>query len=57
MEDREGFGYIEKWGQVISNVKYAYDLVLQAKEESELWGVFDRLIEIGKLYGLEINVE
>jgi hypothetical protein len=29
-------------------VKYAYDLVLLAKEETVLQGMIDRLIEIGR---------
>jgi len=37
-------------------VKYAEDLVLLPKEESLLPGVIDRLIEIGRLYGTEMNV-
>jgi hypothetical protein len=38
-------------------VKYVDDLVLLAKEEAVLQGVFDRLNEIGMCYGIEINVE
>jgi hypothetical protein len=35
-------------------VRYADDLVLLAKEEK---GMIDKLIEIGRCYGMEINVE
>jgi hypothetical protein len=38
-------------------VKYADDLVLPAKEEKVLQGMVDRLIEIGRRYGMEMNVE
>jgi hypothetical protein len=38
-------------------VKYADDLVLMAKEETVLQGMTDRLIEIGRCYGMEMNVE
>jgi hypothetical protein len=38
-------------------VKYSADLVLLAKEETVLQGVIDRLIEIGRRYGMEMNVE
>jgi hypothetical protein len=38
-------------------VKYAEDLVLLAKEETVLQGMIDRLIEIGRRYGMEMNVE
>jgi hypothetical protein len=55
-EALEGFGDF-KIGQVIRNVKYADDLVLLAKEETVLQGMVDRLIEIGRRYGMEMNVE
>jgi hypothetical protein len=38
-------------------VKYEDDLVLQAKKETVLQGMIDRLIEIGRCYRTEINVE
>jgi hypothetical protein len=38
-------------------VKYADDLVLQAKEETVLQGMIYGLIEIGKCCGMGINVE
>jgi hypothetical protein len=38
-------------------VKYADDLVLLAREEKVLQGMADRLIEIGRCYGMEMNVE
>jgi hypothetical protein len=38
-------------------VKYADDLVLLAKKETVLQGMLDRLIEMGRRYGMEINVE
>jgi hypothetical protein len=37
-------------------VKYADDLVLLAREEKVLQGMIDRLIEIGRRYGMEMNV-
>jgi hypothetical protein len=55
-EALEGFGDF-KIGQVIGTVKYADDLVLLAKEEAVLQGMIDRLIEIGRCYGVEMNVE
>ena len=44
-------------GQIIQTVKYADDLVLMAKEETVLQGMIDKLIETGRYYGMEINVE
>ena len=35
----------------------ADDLVLMAKEETVSQGVIDKLIEIGRCYGMEMNVE
>jgi hypothetical protein len=44
-------------GQIIQNVKYADDLALMAKEETVLQGMIDKLIVIGRCYGMEMNVE
>jgi hypothetical protein len=38
-------------------VKYADDLMLLAREEKVLQGMVDRLIEIGRRYGMEMSVE
>ena len=38
-------------------VKYADDVVLLAKEETVLRGMIERLIEAGRCYGMEMNVE
>jgi hypothetical protein len=38
-------------------VKYADDLVLLAKEGKVLQDMIDKIIEIGRCYGMEINVE
>jgi ABC-type cobalamin/Fe3+-siderophores transport system ATPase subunit len=40
-----------------STVKYADELMLLAKEEMVLQGMTDRLIKIGRRYGIEMNVE
>jgi hypothetical protein len=37
---------------LIRTAKYADDLVLLAKEETVLLGVIDRLIEVGRCYGM-----
>ena len=44
-------------GQIIQTVKYADDLVLMAKEETVLQGMIDKLTEIGRRYGNEMNVK
>jgi hypothetical protein len=38
-------------------VKYGDDLVLLAKEETLLQDMMDKLIETGRCYGMEMNVE
>jgi hypothetical protein len=52
-----GFGDFKIGGQVIQSVKYAYDLVLVAKEEAVLQGMIAKLTETGTCYGMEMNVE
>ena len=44
-------------GCIFHTVKYADDLVLMAKEETVLQGLINKLIEIGRCYGMEMNVE
>ena len=39
-------------GQIIQTVKYADVLVLMGKEENVLQGMTDKLIEIGRSYGI-----
>jgi hypothetical protein len=53
----EGFGDLKIGGQVIHTVKYADELVLLAKEDAAIQGMIDRLIENGRRYGMEMNVE
>jgi hypothetical protein len=54
----EGFGVFKIGGQIIHTVKYADELVLLAKEEKVLQDMIDnKLIEIGRCYGMEMNVE
>ena len=38
-------------------MKYVDELVLMAKEETVLQGMIDKLIETGRYYGMEMNVE
>jgi hypothetical protein len=56
-EALEGFGDFKIGGQIIHTVKYADDLVLLAKEETVLQDMTDNLTEIGRCYGMEMNVE
>jgi len=53
----QGLGDFKIGGQIIHTVKYAHDLVLLAKEEKVLQDMIDKLIEIGRCYGMEMNVE
>jgi hypothetical protein len=56
-EALEGFEDFKIGGQIIHTVKYADDLVLLAKEEKVLQDMTDKLIKIGRCYGMEKNVE
>ena len=55
-EALEGLGDFKICGQIIQTVKYADDLVLLAKKEKVLQDMIDKLIEIGRCYGMEMNV-
>ena len=56
-EALEGFGDFKIGRQIIHTVKYVDDLVLLAKEGMMLQDMIDKLIEIGRCYGKEMNVE
>jgi len=56
-EALEGFGDFTAGGQIIHTVKYADELVLLTKGKKVLQDVIDKLIKIGKCYGMETNVE
>ena len=56
-EALEGFLDFKIGGKIINALKYADDLVLMAKEEKVLHDMIDNLIEIGRCYGMEMNVE
>jgi predicted nucleotidyltransferase len=56
-EALEGLGDFKVGGQIISMVRYADDLVLLAKEETIVQSMIDKLTEVGREYGMEINVE
>jgi hypothetical protein len=53
----DGLGDFNIGGKIIQNVKYADGLILMAKEETVLQGMIDKLIEIGRCYGMEMNLE
>jgi Reverse transcriptase (RNA-dependent DNA polymerase). len=54
-EALEGFRDF-KPGQVIRTVKHTDDPILLAKEEDMLQGLIKKLIEMGRCYGMEINM-
>jgi len=56
-EALEGFGDFKIGAKIIHTVKYADDLVLLAKEENVLQYMIDKVIEIGRCFGMEMNVE
>jgi hypothetical protein len=56
-EAPEVFGDFKIGGKVIRSLKYANKLALLAKEVVVLHGMFDRQLEIGRQYRMEINVQ
>jgi hypothetical protein len=56
-EALEGFGDLKIGGRMINTVKYADELVLLAKKEMVLQDMIEKLIGIGRSYGMEMNVE
>jgi len=52
-----GYGDFKTEGQIFRTMKYADELVLLTKEEAVLQGMNERLTEIGRCYGVEMNVE
>jgi hypothetical protein len=56
-EALEGLGDLKIVGKIINTVKYADDFVLLAKKEMVLQDMIDKLIEIGRSYEMEMNVE
>jgi hypothetical protein len=56
-EALEGSGDFKTGGQIIDTVEYADGLVLLAKEQMVLQNMIDILNEIGRCYGMEMNVK
>ena len=56
-EALDGFGDLKMEGPVICTMKYTNYLVSLAKVEAMLQGIITRLIEIGRCYVMEMNVE
>ncbi|GFG34922.1 hypothetical protein Cfor_12802, partial [Coptotermes formosanus] len=56
-EASEGFGDFKTGGQVIRTVKYADDFMLLTKEGTLIQDMTGRRIEIGRYYGMEMNLE
>jgi hypothetical protein len=53
----DGLGDLKIGEQIIHTVKYAVELVLMAKEEVVLQDMIDKLIGIGRCYGMEMHAE
>jgi hypothetical protein len=51
------YGDLKVGEQVIRPVVYVDDLVVLAQEEAVLQAVIERLIKIGRCFGMEMNVE
>jgi len=53
----EAHGDLNTGRQVICTAKYADELVLLSKAQMVLQHMIDRLTEVGKYYGMELNWE
>jgi len=53
----EWFGDFKIGGKILHTVKYANELLLLAKEEKVLQDLIDKIIEIGRCHGVEMNTE
>jgi hypothetical protein len=56
-EALDGLGDFKVGEQIIRTVRYVHNLLLLAREETVLQIMIDKLIEVGRGYGMEINVE
>jgi hypothetical protein len=56
-EALKGFGDFKIGGKLICNVKYADNLVVLAKKGTVLQGITYRLTEVGRCFGMEMNVD
>jgi hypothetical protein len=56
-EALDGLGDFNIGGKMSPTVKYADELEIMAKEETVLQGMIDKLVEIGRRYGMEMNVD
>ena len=56
-EASEASGDFRTGRKEICTVKYADDLMLLCKEAKALQGITDRLLQVGRHYGMETNVE
>ena len=52
----EGLGDFKVLGEATDTVKYAVELLMLAEEETVIQGVTERLTEVGRCYGMEMNV-
>jgi hypothetical protein len=53
----EGFGDFQIGGQIICTMKYTAELVLLARGKMVAKGMIENLIEIGRCYGIKMDVE
>jgi len=56
-EALEGSGDFKIGGKLIHTVKYADDLVFWLKKKRLIQDMTDKLTEIGRCYGMEMNME
>jgi len=48
---------LQIWGRVVTNLRFADDIILLATSEAELQELTDRLNRLSRVYSLLINVD
>ena len=48
---------MEIWRSIINNVRFADDTAIMAKSQEELQDRVNRLVDTGRKYDLEINID
>ena len=50
-------GDFKNGGRIITNIRFAVDMTIIAKTQEELQDMMNRLVDTGRKYGMEINID
>ena len=56
-EGLAGVGDFKIGGRIINKVRFANDTAIIAKTQEELQDMVNRLVDTGRKYGMEINID